>query len=536
MNDITPQDYANDAVKGAQLQRFASDMAKDMYVDIPQAVANALNDLNARLLALESEDQNIGDVKADTLDAQSLKVGGVDVKTRQSAKSSPSAGSTGALSFIDTITQNENGEITATKKTLQTATGSRAGSMSAAHYTKLEGIAAGAEVNVQADWTENDNSSDAFIQHKPQNLVQDASYVHTDNNFSSEYKSKVDTAYQKDANGIPKTDLASAVQTSLGKADTALQNHQSVTDSDPTLAWCTRSKVGSVGSTDLHVTMPTNPASGKLETNGDGKDLTVTYTAQSSGDPSNISSGSTLSAIFAKIQYWFTKFGSLAWKSNITDSDISGNISDNHIASASTWSGKQNALPTSGSASSTYAINISGNADTAGVADLAKAVLDSSGTQGQNGYKVVLVNTDSIAIYKRENGDDLTTSLSKDGISTSGTVAAGGNISTTSNISASGDISTISGSVFGKSAVNTDGLLGAKNGLVVAPDWTNPTKGIGVSFNSSLGNNNILVYGSSNIVMGTGKLLGTATNADGIGGYTISVGSYVATANVLSFV
>ena len=33
-----------------------------------------------------------------------------------------------------------------------------------------------------------------------------------------------------------------------------------VTDSDPTLAWGTRSKVGSVAGTDLHVTMPGNPA------------------------------------------------------------------------------------------------------------------------------------------------------------------------------------------------------------------------------------------------------------------------------------
>lgn len=69
--------------------------------------------------------------------------------------------------------------------------------------------------------------------------------------------------YVKPSGGIPKTDLASDVQTSLGKADSALQAHQSVTDSDPTLSWGNRSKVGSVGSTDLHVTMPANPASGK---------------------------------------------------------------------------------------------------------------------------------------------------------------------------------------------------------------------------------------------------------------------------------
>ena len=36
------------------------------------------------------------------------------------------------------------------------------------------------------------------------------------------------TAYQKPQNGIPKTDLASDVQTSLGKADTAIQEHQDI--------------------------------------------------------------------------------------------------------------------------------------------------------------------------------------------------------------------------------------------------------------------------------------------------------------------
>lgn len=38
------------------------------------------------------------------------------------------------------------------------------------------------------------------------------------------------TAYQKPSSGIPKSDLSSAVQTSLGKADTALQSY---TESDP---------------------------------------------------------------------------------------------------------------------------------------------------------------------------------------------------------------------------------------------------------------------------------------------------------------
>ena len=67
------------------------------------------------------------------------------------------------------------------------------------------------------------------------------------------------TAYQKPSGGIPKPDLSSGVQTSLGKADSALQSHQMVTDNNPTLAWSTKSKVATIGSTEINVTMPANP-------------------------------------------------------------------------------------------------------------------------------------------------------------------------------------------------------------------------------------------------------------------------------------
>lgn len=45
---------------------------------------------------------------------------------------------------------------------------------------------------VQSDWAEDDDSSLAFIQNKPENLVQDADYVHTDNNFTDNDKNKLD--------------------------------------------------------------------------------------------------------------------------------------------------------------------------------------------------------------------------------------------------------------------------------------------------------------------------------------------------------
>lgn len=58
--------------------------------------------------------------------------------------------------------------------------------------SKLDGIEAGAEVNVQSDWTETSTSSDAYIRNKPADLVQDVDYVHTDNNFTDALKTKLD--------------------------------------------------------------------------------------------------------------------------------------------------------------------------------------------------------------------------------------------------------------------------------------------------------------------------------------------------------
>jgi hypothetical protein len=50
---------------------------------------------------------------------------------------------------------------------ISAATQSAAGSMSSADKIKLDGVASGAEVNVQSNWTEADSGSDAFILNKP---------------------------------------------------------------------------------------------------------------------------------------------------------------------------------------------------------------------------------------------------------------------------------------------------------------------------------------------------------------------------------
>lgn len=52
--------------------------------------------------------------------------------------------------------------------------------------------ASGAAAQIQSDWAQTNDQSVDFIKNKPQNLVQDADYVHTDNNFTDADKSKLD--------------------------------------------------------------------------------------------------------------------------------------------------------------------------------------------------------------------------------------------------------------------------------------------------------------------------------------------------------
>ena len=62
-----------------------------------------------------------------------------DYKTTQTAVSDPTA-SGNAAAFIDSISQNANGEITVTKKNVQAASASQAGLMSAADFSKLAAL------------------------------------------------------------------------------------------------------------------------------------------------------------------------------------------------------------------------------------------------------------------------------------------------------------------------------------------------------------------------------------------------------------
>jgi len=86
-----------------------------------------------------------------------------------------------------------------------------------------EYIGNGGDDNVQSDWNETDPTSDAFIKNKPTIPSEVTEQTVTDWGFT-----KNTGDYSKPSTGIPKSDLASDVQSSLGKADTALQEHQDI--------------------------------------------------------------------------------------------------------------------------------------------------------------------------------------------------------------------------------------------------------------------------------------------------------------------
>ena len=75
-----PNSYDNDAILGAKIERLVASILQK-HIDGCLVTADAVNDLKARLESVEKfvTESNIGDRTADSLDAQSLKVGGADV-------------------------------------------------------------------------------------------------------------------------------------------------------------------------------------------------------------------------------------------------------------------------------------------------------------------------------------------------------------------------------------------------------------------------------------------------------------------------
>ena len=106
---------------------------------------------------------------------------------------------------------------------------------------------------VQSNWTEDDTSDLSYIQNKPENLVQDADYVHTDNNYDDTSKGKVDALGTASTKNIPTTGDAGNSEVVLGN-DTRLSDARPASDVSSwakasTKPTYTASEVGAIAST-----------------------------------------------------------------------------------------------------------------------------------------------------------------------------------------------------------------------------------------------------------------------------------------------
>ena len=216
--DTTPTEGSQKAVTSGGV-KAAIDAIDPGNTGMGEVVAAALNDLDARIRANEEavSETNLGDRTADRLDVQTLLVGGEDMAEKLDGKVDKVEGKgLSTNDFTDALKSKLDGiaagaEVNVQSDWNQTNTGAddyiknkpqnlvqdadyvhTDNNFTDALKTKLDGIAAGAEVNVQSDWNQTNTGADDYIKNKPQNLVQDADYVHTDNNFTDAYKGNVD--------------------------------------------------------------------------------------------------------------------------------------------------------------------------------------------------------------------------------------------------------------------------------------------------------------------------------------------------------
>lgn len=149
--------------------------------------------------------------------------------------------------------------------------------------TKLDGIASGAEVNVQSDWSQSDNTADDYIKNKPTNV--------SDFNNDSGFITGVDV---EDIGDVDLTNLA---------------NGQVLKYNSTTQKWENANESGG----------------GATYTEGDGIDISaqnvisVDTTFSEASTRANIASGDTFATILGKIKKFFTDLKTVAFSGSYSD-------------------------------------------------------------------------------------------------------------------------------------------------------------------------------------------------------------------------
>ena len=350
------------------------------------------------------------------------------------ANATPGFGGTFKVNQITTDATSHVSAVTERTITIPnaTATTSADGLMSAADKKKLDGIANGAEANVQADWNSTDSSSDAFIKNKPSIPTKDSDltnnrYVRFDANNQGLTDAQMSNARTNIGAGTSNLELGETAFTAAygNHQHGRLQNNGSLGDENWSVSsgdriviakaefngkrgYLVPSAITFNSNEDSKVLTQSAEWKEFLPPNGDGSSVSVTPDGTSTGY--DIGIGTTLKVFAQKFKNLVNALKALAFKDKVTDSDISGTISDSHIASASTWSGKQNALATQtaysarGSATKVPQITTNSLGQVTGISEVTISGVTPS-SHASTGITYGVGTTDNYGHVKLLNGD-----------------------------------------------------------------------------------------------------------------------------------
>lgn len=242
----------------------------------------------------------------------------------------PSQGTTTAFSFIDTVSQDSMGKISATKKAVQGASGSQDGLMSSSDYTKLSGISTGA-TKTETSGTNGNIKIDG---------VETTVYTHPTTTAATAAAIKVG----RDAEGHV------VLGTALAKGDVGLGNVDNTSDATKKSDF-----TGSIAENDTGFVLG-GDAYDALETKANKSEMSVTPGTGSDSDKTTIQLKSgTTATVLTSHQSVSGKADKVtgATSGNFASLDANGNIADSGSSASSFMNALSTAYSVAGSSTQT---------------------------------------------------------------------------------------------------------------------------------------------------------------------------------------
>ena len=181
-----------------------------------------------------------------------------------------------------------------------------------AHRYSAAGVAevlgAMPDQQVQANWAQTDTTAVDYIKNKPANLVQDASYVHTDNNFTTSLKDKLDGI----ASGAEVN-----VQSNWTQADTSADDY---IKNKPSLA--------TVATSGSYSDLTNKPTLATVATSGNYNDLTNKPSIPAAQIQSDWTQSNTLAKDYIKNKPAFSSVATSGSYNDLTDKPTIPTVND----------------------------------------------------------------------------------------------------------------------------------------------------------------------------------------------------------------